>query len=138
MQKRYSYLPHIAWLISLLATLGSLYYSEVKHFAPCILCWYQRIFIYPLVFIIPIGILKKDTNFSLYVLLFSIIGGCIAIYHELVSYGIIGTVCRDISCVTKYINYFGFITIPFLSLVAFVIIAICMIIYRYYGNGETE
>ncbi len=134
------YLAYAAWFITLAATLGSLYFSEVKNFAPCMLCWYQRIFMYPLVSIIPIGILKKDENFSLYALVLSIIGAVIAVYHELVSYGIIGTVCRDVSCITKYINYLGFITIPFLSLVSFIAIIVCMVIYRYYGtrNGQTE
>ncbi len=130
------FLPHIAWFTALTATLGSLYFSDVKHFAPCILCWYQRIVMYPLVLIIPIGILKKDKNFSLYTLIFSSIGGLVAIYHELVYYGIIGTVCRDISCITKYIEWGGFITIPFLSLVSFVVIAVCMVIYRYGRQAE--
>ncbi len=128
------YLPHIAWFISLAAMLGSLYFSNVKGFPPCVLCWYQRIFMYPLAFIIPIGILKKDENFSLYVLLFSSIGALIGIYHNLLYYGLIGSVCTDFSCTTKFIEYFGFITIPFLSLVAFIAIAVCMILYKKYQS----
>ncbi len=69
----------IAWIQSIIATLGSLYYSEILHFTPCVLCWYQRILLYPLVLIIAVGILRKDKGLYQYVLPMSILGLLIAL-----------------------------------------------------------
>ena len=128
------YLLHIAWIQALLATAGSLYFSEIMELPPCVLCWYQRIFMYPLVAIILIGILRKDKGIHLYVLPLSIPGFCIALYHNLLYYKIIPeaiTPCTfGISCTTKYFEWFGFVTIPFLSLAVFGIITICMVIFK--------
>lgn len=112
---------------------GSLYFSEVLHFPPCILCWYQRIAMYPLVAIIAVGIIKKDKNLPYYVLPLSVIGGLIAGYHNLLYYQIIpestAPCLTGISCTTKFIEWFGIITIPFLSFAAFTLITVCMVIY---------
>jgi disulfide bond formation protein DsbB len=137
MKNKYQYLPYIAWFVSLAAMMGSLFFSNVKGFPPCVLCWYQRIFMYPLVLIIPIGILKKDKVLSTYVLWLASFGAIISIYHNLLYYGLVGSVCTDFSCTTKFIEYFGFITIPFLSLVAFLIIITSMVTYKHYGR-QTE
>ena len=98
---------------------------------PCLLCWYQRIAMYPLALIIPVGIIRKDKNLPLYILPLTIIGGSIAIYHNLLYYNIVpeslAPCVQGISCTTKLVEYFGFITIPLLSLTAFVVITILMI-----------
>lgn len=124
---------YIAWIQSLVAMFGSLYFSEIKHFPPCILCWYQRILMYPLVLIILIGIIRKDKNLPFYVLPLAIIGAIVAFYHNLLYYGIIPeslTPCTlGVSCTTKFIEFFGFVTIPFLSLCAFLIIIVSMMVY---------
>ncbi len=128
------YILYIAWVQSLIAMLVSLYYSEILHFAPCVLCWYQRIFMYPLVLLIAIGILRKDKDIVLYVLPFSVIGQGVAFYHLLLQWGIIPEKllpCENgVSCVTAYVNYFGFISIPLLSFLAFSCITICMFLYK--------
>lgn len=128
------YILHIAFIQALLAMLGSLYFSEIMGFPPCVLCWYQRICMYPLVVILLIGILKKDPNVYLYALPFSLIGLVIAIYHNLLYYRIIsdgGTSCSEgISCTAVYFEWLGFITIPFLSLMAFILITACLIIFK--------
>jgi disulfide bond formation protein DsbB len=89
---------------------------------------------YPLVVILAIGIWKKDKNLPLFVLPLSIIGMIIAIYHNLLYYSIIpesSAPCTlGISCTTKFIEWFGFITIPFLSLIGFISITILMILYK--------
>ncbi len=125
---------YIAWIQSIAATLGSLYYSEIQHFTPCPLCWYQRIFMYPLVLILPIGILQKDTKVYQYVLPLSIIGWLIALYQILLQGGILPETVKlctvGISCATKYTIYFGFITIPMMSLIIFTGIIVCMSVYR--------
>ncbi len=127
------YILHIAWFQALVATLGSLFFSEISHFPPCSLCWYQRIFMYPIVFIIPVGILKKDKNLPFYVLPLTAVGALIAFYHNLIYSGIIpdrfSPCFAGVSCTTKFIELFGFITIPFLSLSAFLVIAVCMLIF---------
>lgn len=124
---------YFAWMQSLIASTGSLYFSEFRHFAPCVLCWYQRIMMYPLVIIIATGILRKDKDLHLYVLPFGIIGMAIALYQVLLERGIIAesiTPCLSgVSCTIKYVGYFGFITIPLMSLAAFSIINLCMILY---------
>ena len=117
----------VAWSIALVATLGSLMFSEVLGYPPCILCWYQRICMYPLVIIFGVGIMTKDRFTSWYALPLVLIGLLISIYHNLLYYNILpeaAAPCRaGVSCTTKFIEWFGFVTIPFLSMMAFAIIA---------------
>ena len=117
----------VAWSTALVATLGSLMFSEVLGYPPCILCWYQRICMYPLVIIFGVGIMTKDRFTSWYALPLVLIGLLISIYHNLLYYNILpeaAAPCRaGVSCTTKFIEWFGFVTIPFLSMMAFAIIA---------------
>lgn len=128
------YLLYLSWVQALVATLGSLFFSEIWHLPPCTLCWYQRIFMYPLAILIAVGIVKKDKNLSDYALSLSIPGLVIAIYHNLLYYKIlpesIAPCTAGVSCTTKFFAWFGFVTIPLLSLLAFAIITILMLIYR--------
>lgn len=125
---------YIAWIQTLIALFSSLYFSEIRHFTPCILCWYQRILMFPLVIIIAVGILKRDKKLYNYVLPLSILGLLIAFYQVLLQAGILpeklAPCTLGVSCITKYISYFGFVTIPVLSFAAFAIITICMLIMR--------
>lgn len=131
-------LAQFALFQAAVATLGSLYFSEILKFPPCVLCWYQRIFMYPLVIILAVGIWKKDKNLPFFVLPLSIAGALIAIYHNLLYYKIIPentTPCiLGVSCTTKFIEWLGFITIPFLSLFAFSLITILMLFYKKQNN----
>lgn len=124
---------YIAWVIALVSMLGSLYFSDVLKYAPCVLCWYQRIPMYPLVLIIPIGIVSHDKKLYQYVLPLSIIGFLIALYHNLLYYHVINETfspcTAGVSCVTRFFE-FGFISIPLLSLVAFASISICMLLSK--------
>ena len=123
-----------AFIVSIISTVGSLFFSEVLKFPPCVLCWYQRIFMYPLVVILAIGLWKKDKNLPFFVLPLSIAGTIVAIYHNLLYYGIIpesiAPCTLGISCSTKQVEWFGFITIPMLSLFSFLTISILMLFYR--------
>ncbi len=116
----------IAWLQALVATLGSLFFSEVMQLPPCKLCWYQRIVMYPLVWILGVGIYKKDKNSVIYALPLAVIGLLIAVYHNLLYYGVIpeslAPCTLGVSCTTKFFEWFGFVTIPLLSLAGFVVI----------------
>ncbi|KKU18365.1 MAG: putative disulfide formation protein [Candidatus Pacebacteria bacterium GW2011_GWB1_47_8] len=124
-------LLYLAWFQALIATAGSLFFSEVMGWTPCVLCWYQRILMYPLVLILGVGILLKDKRISWYVLPLSSLGFLIAAYHNLLYYGVIQEVCREgVSCTTRFFAWFGFITIPLLSLTAFAIITTLMLIHK--------
>ncbi|WP_078555332.1 disulfide oxidoreductase [Bacillus alkalicellulosilyticus] len=124
-QKRIESLLFSAWAISVIATSGSLYFSEIVGFIPCELCWYQRIIMYPLVIILGVAVVKKDTKQALYGLIFSTIGIIVATYHYMLQkIPALSTIdsCGIIPCTGQYINWLGFITIPFLALVAFLLI----------------
>lgn len=124
-------LLYLAWFQALVATMGSLFFSEVMGWTPCVLCWYQRILMYPLVAILTVGILLKDKRISLYVLPLSILGFLVAAYHNLLYYGVIQEVCKQgVSCATRFFAWFGFVTIPLLSLTAFALITTLMLIHK--------
>lgn len=130
----HKYILYIAWIQALVAMIVSLYYSEIKHFIPCALCWYQRILMYPLVIIIAVGILRKDKKLYQYVLPMSILGMIIAFYQILLQNGILSeiiTPCKvGVSCLAKYTEYLGFITIPVMSFSAFSLITVCLFYHR--------
>lgn len=125
-------LLQIALLVATLGTIGSLYFSEIMKLPPCSLCWYQRICMYPLVLILSIGIYKKDKNILNYALPLSLIGLGISLYHNLLYYGIlpesIQPCITGISCTTKQIEWFGFVSIPLLALSAFILINIILLV----------
>lgn len=116
------------WVVSLVATLGSLYFSDVRGYEPCKLCWYQRILMYPIVIMTTVAYIQKNARIAITTAVFSCIGGAISLYH----YGLqkldflaeSAPACGRVPCTGEYINYLGFITIPFLACVAFILIAI--------------
>lgn len=122
----------LAWIAAIIATLGSLYFSEVMHFIPCTLCWYQRIFMYPLAIILGVAVYRNDQGIYKYALPLSIIGLLIAGYHTLlqkIPYLQQFEMCTSgVPCSKDYINWLGFITIPLLAFIAFMIITVCLII----------
>lgn len=126
--KKKENLLFLSFAASLIATLGSLYFSEIQKYIPCELCWYQRIFMYPLVLLLGMAIVKKDYGIARYSFVLSTIGGLISLYHysiQKVSFlGENSISCGVVPCTGQYINWLGFITIPFLALIAFIIISI--------------
>lgn len=127
-------LPYVAWVIALVATAGSLFFSEVMGLPPCVLCWYQRIAMYPLVIIIGIGIATGDRRWKTYALPITLMGLVVSIYHNLLYYGIISEslapCTQGISCTSRQIEWLGFITIPLMALTAFVSLTVCLLIYK--------
>lgn len=128
------YLTYTAWLTALLATVGSLFFSEVMQLPPCVLCWYQRIAMYPLVAVIGAGIILRDGNVKNYALPLSFCGLAVSVYHNLLYYKLIPesiTPCtQGISCTTVQLEWLGFITIPLMSLAAFTVITFCLLFYK--------
>lgn len=135
-------LAYLAWLQSLVAMLGSLFFSEVMKLPPCSLCWYQRILMYPLVFILATGILLEDKRVKYYVLPLSILGLLIAFYHNLLYYNIIPEAIvpcsTGVSCTSRQLTWLGFITIPLMSLTAFFNITVAMFLYKKEIPHETR
>ena len=127
-------LPYIAWLFALLSVVGSLFFSEVMQLPPCVLCWYARIAMYPLVVVIGVGIVLRDARMKVYALALAVPGVLLAIYHNLLYYGFIPeniTPCSEgVPCNAVQIEMLGFITIPMLGLAAFFAIALCLLIYK--------
>ena len=115
------------WVVSLTATLGSLYFSEIRGYEPCTLCWYQRILMYPIVIMTTVAYIQKNAKIAVTTAVFSCIGAATSLYHyslqkiELLQSS--APACGRVSCIGQYINWLGFITIPFLALTAFVLIA---------------
>jgi disulfide bond formation protein DsbB len=133
-KKYHDTFPYLIWGVSVLSMFGSLYFSEIMHLQPCKLCWWQRIFMYPIAFILSVAILRKDTKAYLTVLPLSSVGMVIAFYHTLLQANIIKetlvncTVDGAVSCANAQINWFGFMTIPFMSFISFfVITSLCVI-----------
>ncbi|GBF74489.1 disulfide bond formation protein B [Paenibacillus sp. 598K] len=121
----------LAWAASVIATLGSLYLSEVLHYVPCSLCWYQRIFMYPLVLLLGIATARGSSVIIPYALPLAIIGGGFSVYHIIIQHipkdSALANACGAVSCAEDYLNWFGFITIPMLALAAFIIIIIALL-----------
>jgi len=124
-------LVFLAWLTATLATLGALFMSEIMGFAPCVLCWYQRIFMFPLVLILALGLFPFDPKVVRYALPLGLIGLAIAGFHVLLIWGIVPETlapCRQgIPCKTVQIEWFGFVTIPLLSFLAFLTINVLLL-----------
>jgi disulfide bond formation protein DsbB len=128
------YLLFLTWLLAGVSALGSLFFSQVMDFAPCVLCWYQRIFLFPLVIILAVGLFPFDQKVVKFALPLAIAGLLTAIYHNLLYAGIIPENIRPcsqgVSCTEEYIELFGFLTIPLLSLLSFALISAILLILK--------
>ena len=116
----------LAWLVSVIATAGALFIGEVMGMAPCVLCWYQRIAMFPLVVILGIACYSEDSRGVTYALPFALGGVALAGYHSLL---VAGVVSEDwipcgagVSCADQNLEILGGVQIPWLSLAAFVIV----------------
>lgn len=121
----------ISFVISLIATFGSLFLSEIAKYTPCEFCWFQRIFMYPLTIILGVAYFKKTKDVEKYVLPLTFVGGIISLYHNYLQraanpFAPCSAVGFSVSCTEKFFTYYGYITIPFMALTAFVTIFILM------------
>ena len=123
----------LAFLVALTATLGSLYLSEVAHFVPCELCWYQRIAMYPLAPILFVAAYRRDPGVWRYVVPVAAIGAAISIYHyqlERFPEQASASCSPDAPCTVVWIWRFHFISIPFMALSAFALIGALVLVAR--------
>ncbi len=124
----------VAWLVALAATLGAIFIGEVMGRAPCLLCWYQRIAMFPLALILSIGCLREDAGVRRYALPLALAGGAVALWHSLLYFGAIPATIepcgRGPSCTSVDMTIFGGLPLPALSLGAFAVIALLLMLTK--------
>jgi len=136
------YLIFVCWLIAMSALFGSLFFSEIMGLKPCVLCWWQRIFIYPLAILFLVSLLPQlnnqangvDRSVVRYTLPLAVIGLGFALYHYLVYSGFIPEdlqpCSEELSCAEVNLELMGFITIPMLSIFSYSAIIALLLIFR--------
>ena len=121
----------IAWLMSLFATLASIYFIEIVGNDAAALCWFERMLIFSVLLVLTVGIVRRDINVKYYAAPMVVLGLISASYQQLVHWGIIGsssTICSEsFICTTKFFDLFGFISQATLCLVAFIVVGVCLL-----------
>jgi disulfide bond formation protein DsbB len=123
----------LCWLICAGSTLGSLFFSYVMEFPPCVLCWYQRICLFPLVIILGRALFPHDRSVVKYALPLTAAGWLLAAYHNLLYAGIVPDgmqpCTQGVSCTEEYLE-FGFLSIPLLAMLSFTLLMGIMIVLK--------
>ena len=144
--------PIVAWAnrrrneftlaIAGVATIGSLYFSEVEHFVPCRLCWFQRVLMYPIALVALVALLRRDRDARWYIVPFSLIGAGVSIYHYLVEWEVIADsgscTLFGPACAEVWFREFGFVTLAFMALCGFVAIAVINLVPAPAGTDRLE
>ncbi len=127
-------LAFAAWIVASASTLGSLFFSEIMELPPCSLCWYQRIFMFPLPVVLLAGLIPYDAKAARYALPLALVGAAIALWHTLLYVGILPETAapctRGVSCTQPTFELFGLLSIPLLSLLSFSIVAWLLLLQR--------
>lgn len=122
------------FIISMIAMLGSLFYSEIASYTPCEMCWYQRILMYPQTLLFLIAMVKKDHGITKYILWLCGLGALVAAYHYLLQLGLAPAPCSAVgistSCSQRFVLQFGYITIPMMAFSAFLFIFMTTLAHR--------
>ncbi|MBI5594951.1 MAG: disulfide bond formation protein B [Elusimicrobia bacterium] len=133
------YILFLCWGVAAVSAAGSVFFSHVMGFAPCVLCWYQRIFLFPLVVILPWGLFPLDVKAAKFALPLSVAGLLTAGYHNLLYAGLlpkgVQPCSQGVSCTEKYIELFGFLSIPMLSLLSFAAITALLVVLKRRNPG---
>jgi Disulfide bond formation protein DsbB len=132
----------LAFVVAAVATAGSLFFSEIAHFPPCELCWYQRICMYPLSILTLFAALLNDHRVARYLLPFPVIGAGVSTYHLLVENGVVEqtqacVISAPGGCATKWINEFGYVTIPTLALTSFALVFAFLLLAAFEPSAAT-
>jgi disulfide bond formation protein DsbB len=132
----------LAWLVALVATVGSLIYSEIYHLVPCRLCWFQRIAMYPMSVVLLVGAIRREFMVKFYTLPLALLGLGISIYHYLLqrfpNLEATSACDPDNPCSLILVNIFNFISIPFMAGAGFIVIAVLVGFYVNQNNIEKE
>ena len=122
----------LAWVVALVATVGSLMYSELFHYVPCRLCWFQRIAMYPLAIVLLVGAIRREVAVKFYAIPIALIGLVISVYHNVLQFfpSLEGTSCDPlVPCSARSIEVFGFMDLPFMAGAGFIVIAVLLAFY---------
>ncbi len=130
----------LSFIVALVATLGSLFYSDIAGFEPCKLCWYQRIVMYPQVILFGVALWKRRNDLADYSLALSGIGALIAGYHYLLQRGVVSAapcsaVGYSVSCSKVFTMSFGYITIPLMAFTAFALLFALQMVNKRHKEG---
>jgi disulfide bond formation protein DsbB len=121
----------LAWIVALVTTLGSLYYSEHAGFVPCELCWYQRVLMYPLVIVLGVAWLRRDQKVWLTVLPFVVLGAPLSLYHWLVervpAFAESSACSVSVPCTAPWFEKLGFVTLAWMAMSSFLLIGALMV-----------
>jgi disulfide bond formation protein DsbB len=123
----------VAWIVSIVTTLGSLYYSEHAGYLPCELCWYQRILMYPLVIVLGVGWLRRDSKVWMTAAPFVVLGAPLSLYHWLVER--VPSIAESSSCsivapcTSPYFQKLGFVTLAWMCLSSFLLIGTLLVLF---------
>lgn len=124
-----------AWLVATAATLGTLFQSEVMKIAPCELCWYQRVFMWPLVIMLPLALFPLDVRIVRYALPLALAGMAVALYQLLLTWGVIPESIRPctqgVPCSETQWVWLGFVTVPLIATLAFAAISVLLVLCRH-------
>lgn len=122
------------WLLATASTLSALFFSEVMELPPCVLCWYQRIFMFPLVLLLPLGLFPLDGRVVRYTLPLASGGWLISVFQLLLVWGLVPEGLRPctqgVPCSEVQIEWLGFVSIPLLSFVAFTLMVALLVAAR--------
>lgn len=121
----------LAWIVALACTVGSLIYSEIIHYDPCRMCWFQRIAMYPMVVVLLVGAIRREFQVKYYALPLALTGLVVSVYHYLMQVfpSLEGGSCGAVSCSARLVEIFGFISIPFMAGTGFMVIAVLLGLY---------
>jgi disulfide bond formation protein DsbB len=130
----------LAFVVAAVATGGSLFFSEIAGFVPCELCWYQRICMFPLSILTLLIALADDLRAARYLLPLPLAGACVAIYQLLIEHGVVRepqscSLSAPGGCATKWIDEFGYVTIPALTLTGFLLVG-AFLLLGWLGAGQ--
>jgi disulfide bond formation protein DsbB len=136
------YLVFCVWIIATTGTLTSLFFSEVMQVPICVLCWYQRIALYPLVIMLPLALFPYDAKIIRYISPLVILGWFTALFHVLVVAGIVPKSAQPcvqgIPCSETYVDLLGFLNIPIMSLITFTLIGVLLFLSKKYSIGNNH
>ena len=127
----------LAAAVTTTCALGSLYFSEIVNYKPCIMCWYQRTMMYPLAIILIIAALTKDKRVWRYATPLAAIGITVSTYHWFLERfpNLDAGVCDvEVPCEFVWFENFGFVTLPFMAFTGF----LAVLVFTTLPNTQTE
>ncbi|MFA6118532.1 MAG: disulfide bond formation protein B [Parachlamydiales bacterium] len=129
---------YFAWMISLVATLGSLFASEVLGLKPCPFCWYQRVFMFPLAIILGLAAYHRNKSIISYIILLPVIGAFIALIQSLVSFFHLSASFCGNECIQGNVKLFGFLDLSILSFLGFAAIFLLLLYTKKFEFEKTK